>query len=621
MPQFLVRQRHYTKVYLMSKNSSLQEMGAKKGTWLAELIEFVAAETQRAPVSKPDFYLLSTGLILAKQDRGWLALANVPLTELDISLALKALYQFEVAISASKVTTAIKKSSTSSQLRKWLIKFGVALNIERFSRLNRYFRTSLQRPRYQSRGCLSDVMSGTFPLGATQHETASGLKQQLDARFQTTLITLRSTCIAELDKQSSNAKEFLEIVTNRVTSTFVERIRTLTSGRSRWILTSNHPWVLSADLLDVLAAYYVIVFVPMDNPVEITAVRGREISFMLAERFDIPRRQSISILVLIFEVLYGGLNCAVACALIIQSFTGWNASSVQSLCDSNIKNYGAHMEIQGYKTKTGDYTPPYFIDSHEVDLIRALSFLRTRLNALKNFGLAPKDATDLWLNPRSPNTLIMPWVKWSEALRRFQRKHHLPAFTFEMVRNEVLARVANSKGGIEAARHVGGHNEITTTGHYADQLIVQRRNAAISLKYQQALQASVKYDFEAPSDQRSEADLLYPIGDGSVCKDPFSPPFELSPGEGVCRAIQCHAGGGCPNNRIIINIDRLEELVLFRLIFERTWKKNLEENSERFYKVDLPTWQFNEGLRGVVEKGPYRHYLKRIEQLISEKSK
>lgn len=632
------KHRHYTKVYIRETAVKLSEIGARPRTWLAEVIGLITERSKLIPLPTPEIYSLLSMLKEARSDSKWRQAANTPLDDLTLAAIIDGVQAFEHAIESAVSVAYRTKQTASGELCKWSKRLAAANGIPRVDRLNRYFRTLFPPRSTVGRGMISDLVDEAPPLGATPHENPSDLRRQTGKRIEQTLAKVRAACCKELDEAEAWSREFTGLVCSRAPSPeFVARLGALTVNRPVWNATRDHRWIAEADPIDLLAGYYELMVISQKNraahlvnsgatplpckvqPLNFGAVRGREIVEFLASRFGLERAGLMDLQVAIFNVQNGGFATSLACMLILQAHTGWNISAVLSLDDEKFEQAGGGLIIQSFKSKTGDFTPYVYIEASEEDVLRAIAYLRNRLAKLKALGWVAQDCTDVWLRPVSPDKPLKQWIAWNFSLKRFCEKHSLPKFSFEMMRNEALGKVANEKGGIEAARHMAGHTSITTTGRYVDQVLLHRRNSSISLMFQKALQASVKFEFQnAGTPGPASLNLLYPIGDGASCTDPHNPPHPEQLSFGLCEGKDCHAEGGCENRRIVINDARLEEIVRFSRHFRATWKQRLQENPDRFAAVDLPAWQFNQGLRGLIAKGPYRHRLKEVEGAVSQ---
>lgn len=633
MLTFRNQHRRYSTVYVHDRDLDLQDVGLAQDSWLAHVLKFMSNSNRLRPgptSQQNDFFSV---LILAARDQEWLVAANLDHTNFDLDCAISALRQFSLTVAVLPLSPGAKANGILN-LRKWIRRFGVAKELPMFSRLNQFFKTPVEYAVGQSGqiGMVSDVLwnENENPIGATSHDSASDLKRKLGLRIRSTLLKVRTACIAELDSAARLSSALTTEMASHLDPELADELKKATVDKLDHFSLRDQPWITDLEPMQLLAGYHELMTLSEREieksdraaPIRFSALRTRELTEFLAERFGSGfEYMNKGLQVGLFNALHGSFVSALACLLIIQTYTGWNVGSIIQLDEQKIKGFDdGGYEIQGFKTKTGDYTPTYFIEKNEHELLRAIEFLRNRLKRLKALGWVPKDCTDLWIRADGPNRAPTQWANWSAILAKFLRKYHLPQFTFTMMRNEVLAREANDRGGIEAARHVGGHTSIATTGHYVDQLLLHRRNSSISLQFQRALQGSVQYTFKSShSSLEPSTDLLYPIGDGTSCIDPASPPFKSAASDGLCDATLCHAGSGCPNNRIVINTDRLEELIRFRRHFESTWNRRLDENPDRFVKVDLPAWNFNEALRGVIAAGPFRHRLKNLEAALGSK--
>jgi hypothetical protein len=193
----------------------------------------------------------------------------------------------------------------------------------------------------------------------------------------------------------------------------------------------------------------------------------------------------------------------------------------------------------------------------------------------------------------------------SKGLSALREKYDLPKFTFEQIRVQKLTVVSLEKGPVAAAE-IAGHSFFGSIGGYIDHLLTRRVNSSINLEFQR------RWEAEVLSHIRREhiKDPLVPIGDGSSCVAPNSPPEPTWLHAGVCDGARCHSGGsGCPNRVLVVDADRVIEVRLTKEYYERNWQRLYASNPEAFSAVHLPRMEFNLYLHEHLKTGPYRHLL------------
>jgi hypothetical protein len=312
-----------------------------------------------------------------------------------------------------------------------------------------------------------------------------------------------------------------------------------------------------------------------------------------------------------------------ASLLCLQKDTAWNNNSVLELDLDGIVIRDDTIEIQGYKSRVGKETPLVILDSEHATSIRAISFLIARLDLMKKWGLVAPSEKRLWLNATSMRTTAerrpVPYVGWGSALKPFQAKWKLPKFSFEQVRVQASVLIGIA-GGIEAMRRQQHHGSINSTARYFDQPLTRRINAASNLEFQRRVeQQFIKVvDIHRRPDGSS---MLLPIGDGTSCIDPGRPPFDDYLDGDMCAGTHCHSNQGCPNNRFIVDRERIEEAARTERYYQANWARLLDENESAFAEYHLPSMAFNKCLLEVLVRGPFGHVVRAIRADLTEEEK
>lgn len=333
-------------------------------------------------------------------------------------------------------------------------------------------------------------------------------------------------------------------------------------------------------------------------------LHSRCLEDLICSTLQIPKMPFLK--ALRFEV-YPPPTVLVACLLPQQIKTAWNVGAVLELTEDEIPTLEPPFSMQSVKTKTSDETPPVEIERHDTTVLRALKVLTARLSELKRRGLVPESERRLWVSSQRERTTkeVITLSNWSHLLKKFLKKHRLPDFSLEQIRNQVLSARALERNGPASASELAGHSSIATLTTYVEDILLSRLHDAGNLEYQNRLSASVKYAFD-PLSVRPGIRLV-PIGDGAACLDPTKPPFESWLSGTQCNAEQCHAGGGCPSRELEITPERIKEVVSLREYYMLTWKALLAKNVEQFQRIHLPAIEFNFALYGFLKRGPYGH--------------
>ncbi|MES2784676.1 MAG: hypothetical protein V4684_04375 [Pseudomonadota bacterium] len=591
------------------------------GGWVADALAQSAAQSKAMPVESRTVGNLRRGLAAASKSTSWVQAAALRPESVSLVEAVGAFQALESAIEKYAAGGEANKYALSAAVRRLLREYLVDRRAKGVNRLHVAFRTQFQS-RQPPRPLISDGASGAYPLGATPHTSRASLDEALTDRFRLTRSRLEDPCELELDRFFSQRQAVDQFFSAKPDERLIAN---LLSVNGKLISQSQcfPKWLSEAPAADLLAAYYAILVRhrPMHSST-FACVRTVELSGLLADLLGTSRpSKPTDLLRQLGHLRIGTADAMVAAVICLQFASGWNVSSVLEVTESDIKEEGDFLLMQGFKSKTGDFTPPVYLSQAEHLALKALAFLRERLTWLKAVGWVDSDENRLWLSPlKLRRGSPAQYAGWSKMLRDFIDKHGLPRFTFEQLRDEVIAREAVSVGGLEAARRIAGHRSEILTGEYLDQLLLHRRSSSINLEFQRRVERSVTYRLtETP--EFFDEDLLYPVGDGTSCVDPLHPPADRASPDGTCSARLCHSEEGCPNNKLVIDAQRIEEVARLSSFYAHNWKRLLAENAARFNRYDLPAMRFNFALRSVIAQGPMRLQLTRVERQISEESR
>ncbi|UMY50421.1 hypothetical protein [Pseudomonas azotoformans] len=299
--------------------------------------------------------------------------------------------------------------------------------------------------------------------------------------------------------------------------------------------------------------------------------------------------------------------------------TGWNKASLFAMEINNIiydEEYG-HYEIQGYKSKTDDFTPSVFIDRHEKhsqDAIRRLIWNRNQLILLEFIPATEQRIWFSWTTSKDMYTERSVMIQMTPDA--FIERHSLFKFTLEQIREQVGSLEHYTTRSTEHTRRKLGHTSIGTTGLYLDQLFSRNINSSINLEFQKRLEKKIIFNMEKI---KTTGTLnLMPIGDGALCSDPINHPFKsLQSGENICQAHHCHIGDGCPNRVIEIDEFRITEVIRTRNYYYHHWKQLYSENNDHFSMRIAPRIIFNEALYNFINSSAYGYILRQIEATIN----
>lgn len=299
-----------------------------------------------------------------------------------------------------------------------------------------------------------------------------------------------------------------------------------------------------------------------------------------------------------------------SCALIIQIKTGWNFSSVLDLSSESVDVRNMPHRLQSVKTKVGDETPLVLIEKSDDDVLSVLSLLSARSASMKRVGVRN---SGIWTGTRiSPDGVYKKISSW--RLKDFCLKYDLPEFSPDMLRGQVIAVDSVNKGNLPLAQSRAGHTSLNTTLHYLNKNVIRNLNSANTFEFEKRFDATIRYLSNSDALAEDEKILSYPIGDGSSCARPESPPTDDWLSSGLCTAKHCHEGEGCVNRRIEINKSRIEEVVLTKNYYQSNWVRLFNDNPHSFEKNHLSSMMFAFALYGAISRGPYRHLIRVAEK-------
>lgn len=314
--------------------------------------------------------------------------------------------------------------------------------------------------------------------------------------------------------------------------------------------------------------------------------------------------------------------CSVECHaifILLLCRTGWNKESLGNLTVDGIRKLeNGDYELQSYKSKTDDDTPTVFIDKSESKVIYALRCIQW--NRLRLIRLGFLDQRDKRL-----------WFAWGSGLKKYEhqsvslflipypfiKRHKLFNFSLDQIRQQVLNQEFYNNNSVETTRRIAGHRGITTSGRYLRNFLSHKINSSLMLEFQKKLETKVLWNLGSKLVQHVNGFNLIPVGDGSLCRDPATPPswVKLEP-DGICNAMHCHGEEGCPNNEIIIDENRIEEVVRKNHYYKNNWKRLHSENKEKFDLQIAPIAIFNSALYDFIKNSSHGHILKKIEKVI-----
>ena len=463
-----------------------------------------------------------------------------------------------------------------------------------------------------------------YPIGATSFNSPGELREKIAAKIRGTLGEIEIAAVREINDIEKKHQRYERSFESSEVS--VDIVKRLLEGLANRKQPSNvkkfTEWINSLPINVLAAAYWKIsqdaLKGELEGLIQFRCLRAAEIADYLSEKCHRDCQKDL------FAEFIGNKiidqRGMLGCLIILQIHTGWNVNSVLEMDADGIQenNNGGYF-IQGYKSRTAEDTPIVEVLVSDSEPIRVIHILLSRLNAMKVLGWVSSNENRLWLNGRWARAgRSHPFVGWNSLLSMFCKRHGLVQFSSEQLRVEVLASHCIVAGGLEAARHAAGHASINTTAIYLDQLLLQRLNSSYALEFERRLEKSVRYRMGQVQELNSESDLLYAIGDGTSCADPFNPPEPAFIEHGVCSGAGCHRGEGCSHRRILVDRTRMEEAFRTKRFYDECWRDLLSANREYFLKTHIPAMLVNAALIGIMENGAYRHIAKAVRKEVYE---
>lgn len=625
--RFHVQHKLHQTVYKKIEEVDVADFKVPVDSWVAAALGRAAAASSLQPLEISIVSKYRKVLCALANSAEWLRCASISPEELTVESLVDAIRCIDAYVSTLDNSTAAGKSQTSYHLRRLLVDFAKYYEVPRVSRLRVIYRTP-HVSRSPGRKMISDwASSGSdvpYPIGATSFNSPSELREKIAAKISGTLGEIKIAAMREINDIEEIYHRYERLFgSSEVSMDIVERLLEGLANRKQPSNAKKFTeWIHSLPINVLAAAYWKISQDALRGELEglsqFRCLRAPEIIEYIKEKCLRGCRIDL------FAEFVGNRiidqRGMLGCLIILQIHTGWNVNSVLEMdADGIQKNNNGGYFIQGYKSRTAEDTPFVEVLASDSEAIRVIQILLSRLNAMKVLGWVSSSEKRLWLNSRWARTgKSHPFVGWGTLLSMFCKRHGLVQFSSEQLRVEVLASHGIVAGGLEAARHVAGHASINTTAIYLDQLLLQRLNSSYALEFERRLEKSVRYRMGQVQEMNSESDLLYAIGDGTSCADPFNPPEPAFIEHGVCSGAGCHRGEGCSHRRILIDRTRMEEAFRTKRFYDECWRDLLSANKEYFLKIHIPAMLVNTALIGIIENGAYRHIAKAVRKEVYE---
>ncbi|MGJ3702661.1 hypothetical protein [Variovorax sp. AFSI2.2] len=607
----------YANRKLKSKTIDLEEIGATIDTWLLDLLRTVSKKSFVNPIQSNELEIILKGLRLLSTNHSWKMLIRQHPRELRVDDLLDTYQELEVAIALLKLSANSSRQMFDGirrHVKTYLEQRGDCPQVSMLRSFYPHTKFSFSK----ARQLISDQSfpghkEDREPVGALRHSTVRELKAKIEKRLDGDLRKIQDACTKEIRDQFG-VFDWLERISNEPRNLALKEKWDELAGRHGDVWRKSVRQFSERDLLREFLLRHALA--PAFRPSLFAAYvdQGRILEYV-AKETGVATAKRLASLVRSPHLLTS--NLLVYFLILLQIHSCWNVSSVLELTMDCIKKEGAGFLIQGFKSRTNSQTPKVWIFPRDGIIFDCVEMLLSRVMYLKNLGRIASDENRIWMASRRSNSLNTQILSgFSSSLKNLIDKHSLPIFSFEQIRVQCLARIYVSEGGLEAARRSGGHASIRTTAHYLDQLLLNRLNCAINLEFQRRLEENVRYRIASVGGARAscfDEEMLYPVGDGTMCSQPAEPPNASWLQDGVCKAENCHIDGGCPNSKLTLDAPRIEEIALTMRFYENNWQRLASQNIDAFRGKHLPAMLFNMALHGFVSKGPYGHLLRRVE--------
>lgn len=618
---FHTQHKLHKRLYLPERVLNVSAAGLDIDGWFYEVLSKRASLSAVVREHDAQVHLVLSTLAAISADSGWCEAANTRSNELDVQSGISAIEAMEVALSKCGFE-ANMLARRAGRLRLWMTHGMISLGVLKADRIPVMYRSRYLIKRSASRGLISDLPSAEgavrkFPSGATPHGNLKELKAKELKRRTEDLEEIVVACRKELDRHEIIWSR-LEALLDDPDLSLKPKLTALMRGHGKAI----PKWVRTAEPSKLASTYFAILNDPsfwLEQGKKPFCAPGFGIVMDYVEDAldqKLPRYRLVELFVL--EI--GSQRVLLSVLLLLQCHSVWNSNTVLDLNLDGITIVEGHYTLQAFKSRTGDSSPIVELRTEHLQPWRGLQFLLRRHAWMVSNNWLPKDEKRLWLNSVSIQNAQepLPYVGWGTALREFTKDHGLPAFSLEQVRTQGLSLIALGSGGLKAAQHSAGHLGVSTTGHYLDQEVFRRIWSSINYEFQRRLDLGIQVEYEGDTlesrmELRAFSKLYAPIGDGSTCVNPVSPPIGADLLNGTCSGRSCHIGDGCINRKVIITEESLEAAVRTRRFYQSYWIKLVQENVERFVEVHLAPLVFNQAILHIVSKGPHRSRLKEIE--------
>lgn len=599
--------RAYGSVYFNKVEFTLEALGVGRNSWVWLLLLNLATESAITPADHEVTLVLRKAILMLSKDiEGRRLLAQTP--NQTSASDIRSLFRLSENLSTAN-DSAIQARGRMAFRSFVFARARVAQFAEQIDPQRVRYKPARPIPRSKPRSLISDMHdisdpNANAPIGALTSSTAKQLIEKIKTRVNYDLQKIRNACIAEMTAAAELRKRAASLRCLPISEINLSLVREA-MRRGHLVGKSQRQKEITADIV-LIGALKIIhsdglatsqgwnegYAIPLKK--EVTEKFVAEICDFKSQRIlEIEHRACVEELFAAFHLLH--------------TYLSWNWASISNLRADGISldSTGAAI-FQSYKSKTDDDTPVETIDLSEPGVKMAVNLLLWNRAQLVKCGFhEPTDQTLWTTRPRTSSRQRKGYFHPISRLKDFIKRHGLQHYSLEQVRNQVLFNVSLQKGGLEAARLKGGHRSYGTTERYVGNIVQDRLSSALNLEYSKQLEKEIKYLYRGGNRTSSDIVLLRPIGDGASCINPSAPPADRSKSKDSCEGEACHVNGGCPNRRIAIDDDRVEEALRMGRHYTENWQRLMQENPERFIAHTIPHIIFNAALLLALQRGPY----------------
>jgi hypothetical protein len=597
----------YGSVYVNKVEFEREALGVGPDAWIWLLLQNLVAESAVAAAEHETTLVLRKAILrLAKSAEGRRVLAQVP--QHTSAADIRRLFRLSEELSAIN-DTAIQARSRAAFRSFVFARAHVAQFAEQIDQQRVRYKPKLPTPRSQPRPLISDLhdiadTNANTPIGALSSNTAKQLIDDFRNRVNYDLQRIREACIADMSAAAALRKRAIELRKTPISEEIVSLVREAMRHRhlvGKVLQKHEIPSeltlicvlkVIHAEGLATSQGWNTSYSVPLKREVE-AKLLSEICEFKSHRIIEIEYRASVEEIFAAFHLLH--------------TYLSWNWAAVSALRADGISiDPSGTAVFQSYKSKTDDDTPVESIDLSEPGVQMAVEILLWNRNQLVKYGFYKPTDQLLWATRSRPTSRQRTgYFHPISRLKDLIKRHNLQNYSLEQVRNQVLFNVSLQKGGIEAARLKGGHRSYGTTERYVGNILQDRISSALNLEYSKKLEKEIRYLYRGGNRASVEITLLRPIGDGSSCINPAAPPSGRSKLSVGCEGAACHLNGGCPNRRISIDDNRVEEIIRLNRHYIDNWQRLMQENPEGFVVHTIPHMAFNAALLLALQRGPY----------------